>query len=103
MGFISMIGVGLIAGAVAQFSRPGKDPGGLIVAILLGTAGAILAGFFGYAVGWYQPGQGAGVFGSFVGAAVILVIYRVVIGRSARRSAGREDQSASGGDVRRAA
>jgi uncharacterized membrane protein YeaQ/YmgE (transglycosylase-associated protein family) len=94
-----MVGVGMVVGAIAKMVMPGRDPGGSIVAIVLGIAGSIVAGFFGHAVGWYEPGQGAGVFASFVGAAVILVIYGVVIGRSA----GRRDRGARPEDIKRAA
>jgi uncharacterized membrane protein YeaQ/YmgE (transglycosylase-associated protein family) len=99
MGFISMVGVGLVVGAIAKMVMPGKDPGGSIVAIVLAIAGSILAGFFGHAVGWYEAGLGAGVFASFVGAAVILTIYGVVVGRRA----GRRDRGARPEDIKRAA
>ena len=57
---------------------PGKDPGGCIITILLGIAGALLAGFLGKAVGWYNEGEGAGFIAAIVGAFVILLIYRLV-------------------------
>ena len=69
--------VGLLAGAVAKFLMPGKDPGGLIVTMLIGIAGAYLATFLGSAVGWYSPGKGAGFIGAVVGAFVLLGVYKV--------------------------
>jgi uncharacterized membrane protein YeaQ/YmgE (transglycosylase-associated protein family) len=62
---------------------PGKDPGGIIVTMLLGIAGSLLAGFLGRALGWYQAGQGAGLIMSVVGAIVLLAIYRAFKRRSA--------------------
>jgi uncharacterized membrane protein YeaQ/YmgE (transglycosylase-associated protein family) len=60
---------------------PGKDPGGLIITILLGIAGALLGGFLGRAMGLYGQGEGAGWLMSILGAIVLLAIYRVVVGR----------------------
>ncbi len=69
--------IGLVAGALAKLIMPGKDPGGIIVTMLLGVAGSLVAGFFGRAVGLYQPGQGAGLIMSVLGAIVLLAVYRV--------------------------
>ena len=86
MHIIWMIIIGAVAGALAKLVMPGKDPGGIIVTILLGIAGAVVAGFIGRAVGWYdQPGEGAGLIASVLGAVLLLVGYRVVIGNRARR------------------
>ncbi|MBE0657649.1 MAG: GlsB/YeaQ/YmgE family stress response membrane protein, partial [Bryobacteraceae bacterium] len=60
LSFIWMCIIGLIAGAVAKFLMPGKDPGGLLVTMLLGIAGSLVAGYLGRAIGWYGEGQGAG-------------------------------------------
>jgi uncharacterized membrane protein YeaQ/YmgE (transglycosylase-associated protein family) len=60
---------------------PGKDPGGCIVTILLGVAGALIAGFLGRAVGWYDAGDGAGFIAAVVGAIIILFVYRLMTGR----------------------
>ena len=76
--------IGGIAGAVAKLLMPGKDPGGIIVTILLGIAGAFVATYLGQAIGWYDAGDGAGFIGAVVGAIILLLIYRLVIGR--RRS-----------------
>jgi len=67
--------IGLIVGALAKLIMPGKDPGGIIVTMLLGIAGALLAGWIGQAVGWYRPGQGAGFIASLIGALILLGIY----------------------------
>lgn len=82
-GLIGWIIVGAVAGVLGKFIMPGKDPGGFVVTILLGIAGALLAGFLGQAVGFYSAGEGAGWIGATVGAVVLLAIYRAVKGRSA--------------------
>jgi uncharacterized membrane protein YeaQ/YmgE (transglycosylase-associated protein family) len=68
-------------GVIAKLLMPGRDPGGFIVTILLGIAGALLAGFMGRALGWYREGQGAGYLMSILGAIILLAIYRAAIGR----------------------
>jgi uncharacterized membrane protein YeaQ/YmgE (transglycosylase-associated protein family) len=73
--------IGLIVGALAKLIMPGKDPGGIIVTILLGIAGALLGGWIGRVVGLYQEGQGAGFIMSLIGAIILLAIYRLIIGR----------------------
>jgi uncharacterized membrane protein YeaQ/YmgE (transglycosylase-associated protein family) len=73
--------VGLVVGALAKLIMPGKDPGGVIVTILLGIAGAFVAGGLGHALGWYKVGDGPGILASIVGAIILLAIYRAVIGR----------------------
>ena len=83
-GIIGWIVIGLLAGGIAKLLMPGKDPGGCIITILLGIAGALLAGFIGRAIGWYQPNEGAGFIAAIVGAFLILLIYRVVLGRRGR-------------------
>lgn len=75
--FIWMCIIGLIAGALAKLIMPGKDPGGMIVTMLLGIAGSLVAGFLGHALGWYEAGQGAGLIMSVVGAILLLVVYRL--------------------------
>lgn len=73
--------VGLVVGALAKFLMPGKDPGGIIITMLLGVAGALLAGFVGNQFGWYNPGEAAGFVASVIGAIILLAIYRAFIGR----------------------
>ena len=83
-GVIGWIVFGLIVGAIAKLLMPGRDPGGFIVTILLGIAGALLGGFLGRAMGWYNEGEPAGFLMSLLGAIVLLLIYRMAIGRRAR-------------------
>ena len=73
--------VGLIVGALAKLIMPGRDPGGVIITMLLGIAGAFLGTLLGRAMGFYAEGQGAGWLMSILGAVVLLVIYRLVVGR----------------------
>jgi uncharacterized membrane protein YeaQ/YmgE (transglycosylase-associated protein family) len=73
--------VGLIVGAVAKLLMPGKDPGGVVITMLLGIAGSLVANFVGRAFGWYHAGGGAGIIASVIGAMVLLGIYRAVISR----------------------
>ena len=80
-GVIGWVVIGLLAGGIAKFLMPGRDPGGCIITILLGIAGALLAGFIGKAVGWYDDGEAAGFLAAIVGAFVILFIYRAIGGR----------------------
>lgn len=75
--------IGLIVGALAKLIMPGKDPGGIIVTMLLGIAGSFLATWIGQVAGWYREGASAGFIMSVIGAIVILAIYRVLIGRKA--------------------
>jgi uncharacterized membrane protein YeaQ/YmgE (transglycosylase-associated protein family) len=84
MSIIWTIIIGLLAGIVAKFLMPGRDPGGFIITILLGIAGAFVATFLGQALGWYEAGEGAGFIGAVVGAIIILVIYRMIAGRRTR-------------------
>jgi uncharacterized membrane protein YeaQ/YmgE (transglycosylase-associated protein family) len=72
---------GLIVGAIAKFLMPGRDPGGWIVTILLGIAGAIVGGSIGRALGWYGPNDAAGFLMSLVGAILLLALYRMLFVR----------------------
>jgi uncharacterized membrane protein YeaQ/YmgE (transglycosylase-associated protein family) len=76
LNIIWMCVIGLVAGALAKLIMPGKDPGGIIVTILLGIAGSLVAGFLGRAMGWYHEGQGAGLIMSVLGAILLLIVYR---------------------------
>jgi uncharacterized membrane protein YeaQ/YmgE (transglycosylase-associated protein family) len=82
MGIIGWIIFGLIVGAVAKLLMPGRDPGGWIVTILLGIAGALVGGFLGRAVGWYGPNDAAGFLMALVGALVLLGLYRLTLRQS---------------------
>jgi uncharacterized membrane protein YeaQ/YmgE (transglycosylase-associated protein family) len=79
MGLLSWIVSGLIIGALAKLVMPGKDPGGIIVTILLGIAGAVLGGAIGRMLGVYAPGQAAGWIVSIAGAVLLLALYRRMV------------------------
>jgi uncharacterized membrane protein YeaQ/YmgE (transglycosylase-associated protein family) len=80
-GIIGWIVIGGLAGAIAKFLMPGKDPGGCIITILLGIAGALVAGWLGKMIGWYDTNEGAGFIAAVVGAFILLGIYRLIAGR----------------------
>jgi uncharacterized membrane protein YeaQ/YmgE (transglycosylase-associated protein family) len=81
MGILWTLIIGLVVGAIAKLIMPGRDPGGIIVTMLIGVAGALLAGFLGQQLGWYTQGQGAGFIASIIGALVLLFLYRMFTGR----------------------
>ena len=81
MGILSWILFGLVIGIIAKVLMPGRDPGGFIITILLGIAGALLGGFVGRAMGFYGEGQTAGWLMSIAGAVLLLVIYRMMARR----------------------
>lgn len=84
MGIIWTIIIGFIAGVIAKFIMPGSnEPSGFILTTILGIVGAFVATFLGQALGWYQPGQGAGLIGAVVGAIIVLLIWGMI---SSRRS-----------------
>ncbi len=85
MGVLGWMLFGLIVGALAKLVMPGRDPGGIIVTMLIGITGALLGGWVGRAAGWYGPNDSAGFLMSFVGAIVLLAIYRLVVGRRVTR------------------
>jgi uncharacterized membrane protein YeaQ/YmgE (transglycosylase-associated protein family) len=70
--------IGLVAGVIAKFLMPGRDPGGFVITILLGIAGAFVATMLGRSLGWYGQGEGAGLIGAVVGAVIVLIVYRLV-------------------------
>ena len=80
-GLLGWILFGAIVGAIAKLLMPGRDPGGFIVTMLLGIAGAMLGGFLGRALGWYGPNDGAGFFMSLLGAILLLWVYRMMVVR----------------------
>ena len=82
MGIIWTIIIGFIAGIIAKFIMPGRnEPSGFILTTILGIVGAFLATFLGQALGWYAPGEGAGLIGAIVGAVIILAIWGFVARR----------------------
>ena len=81
MAILSTILVGLVVGVIAKLLMPGKDPGGFIVTILLGIAGAFIATYLGQALGWYKAGQPAGWIMSIIGAMILLLLYRFLFKR----------------------
>lgn len=81
MNILWAIIIGLIVGALAKLIMPGRDGGNIIMTILLGIAGALVATFLGRAVGWYREGQSAGILASIVGAIILLFVYRAFRGR----------------------
>ena len=81
MGILGWILFGLIVGAIAKLLMPGRDPGGIIVTMLLGIAGAVIGGFLGRALGLYNEGEPAGFIMATLGAIVLLALYRMMIGR----------------------
>lgn len=76
LSILGWVVFGLIVGALAKFVMPGRDPGGLAVTVALGIAGAVVAGFLGRSLGWYQPGEPAGFVMATLGAVLLLFIYR---------------------------
>jgi uncharacterized membrane protein YeaQ/YmgE (transglycosylase-associated protein family) len=83
LSILGWIVFGLIVGAIAKLVMPGRDPGGMLVTILVGIAGALVAGFLGRALGWYQAGEPAGFIMATLGAVLLLFIYRQFAARTA--------------------
>ena len=81
LGILGWIIFGLVVGAIAKLLMPGRDPGGIIVTMLLGIVGAVLGGFAGRSLGLYGPEDSAGFLMAIVGAIVVLLLYRVLVGR----------------------
>jgi len=82
MSLLYTLLIGLIVGALAKFIMPGRDPGGIIVTILLGIAGAFVARFLGQALGMYGEGEAAGFIASLLGAILLLFLYRMFTKRT---------------------
>jgi uncharacterized membrane protein YeaQ/YmgE (transglycosylase-associated protein family) len=81
MYILWMLIIGLIVGALAKLLMPGRDPGGILITMLLGVAGAFIAGFLGRSLGWYQENESAGLIASVLGSVLLLALYRVIAGR----------------------
>lgn len=86
MGILGWIVFGLVVGAIAKLLMPGKDPGGIIVTMVLGIVGALLGGFVGRALGMYNANESAGFIMALVGAVAVLLIYRLTIGGRTHRT-----------------
>jgi len=82
MSIVWTIIIGFVAGIVAKFIMPGdNEPAGFVLTTILGIVGAFVATFLGQALGWYRPGEGAGLIGAVVGAVIVLLVYGMVAGR----------------------
>ncbi len=84
MGIVWTILIGFVAGVIAKFLVPGpNEPSGFILTTILGIVGAFVASYLGQALGWYAPGEGAGLIGAVVGAVILLVIWGMLARRRA--------------------
>lgn len=81
MHILWMLIIGLVVGALAKLVMPGRDPGGILITMLIGVAGSLIAGFLGRSLGWYAHNEGAGFIASILGSVVLLAGYRMAIGR----------------------
>jgi uncharacterized membrane protein YeaQ/YmgE (transglycosylase-associated protein family) len=82
MSILWTIIIGFLAGVIAKFIMPGdNEPTGFILTAILGIVGAFVATYLGQALGWYRPGEGAGLIGAVVGAIIVLLVYGMVAGR----------------------
>jgi uncharacterized membrane protein YeaQ/YmgE (transglycosylase-associated protein family) len=82
MGILWTIIIGFVAGVIAKFIMPGdKEPSGFIMTTVLGIVGAFVASYLGRALGWYSPGEGAGLIGAVVGAIIVLFVYGLITSR----------------------
>jgi uncharacterized membrane protein YeaQ/YmgE (transglycosylase-associated protein family) len=83
MGILGWVLFGLVVGIVAKLIMPGRDPGGILLTIVLGIVGALLGGFIGQALHLYGPGEPAGFVGATLGAILVLWVYRLAMRRRA--------------------
>jgi uncharacterized membrane protein YeaQ/YmgE (transglycosylase-associated protein family) len=82
MSILWTIIIGFVAGVIAKFIMPGdNEPAGFVLTAILGIVGAFVATLLGQALGWYQPGEGAGLIGAVVVAIIVLFVYGLVAGR----------------------
>ena len=85
MSILWTIIIGFVAGVIAKFIMPGEnEPSGFILTTILGIVGAFVASYLGQALGWYRPGEGAGLIGAVVGAIIVLFVYGFIAGRQRR-------------------
>ena len=82
MHIIATLIIGFVAGLIARFLMPGRDPMGFVLTTLLGIVGAFVATYLGQALGWYHAGEGAGLIGAVVGAIIVLVVWGFFAPRS---------------------
>jgi len=81
MSILWTIIIGFVAGVIAKFIMPGEnEPTGFVLTAILGIVGAFVATFLGQSLGWYRPGDGAGLIGAVVGAIIVLVVYGMIAG-----------------------
>jgi uncharacterized membrane protein YeaQ/YmgE (transglycosylase-associated protein family) len=79
MGIIWTIIIGFVAGVIAKFITPGdNEPSGFILTTILGIVGAFVASYLGQSLGWYAPGEGAGLIGAAIGAIIVLLVWGMV-------------------------
>jgi uncharacterized membrane protein YeaQ/YmgE (transglycosylase-associated protein family) len=79
MSILWTIIIGFVAGVLAKLITPGpNEPQGFILTTILGIVGAVVASYLGQALGWYEPGEGAGLIGAVVGAVIVLLIWGAV-------------------------
>jgi uncharacterized membrane protein YeaQ/YmgE (transglycosylase-associated protein family) len=82
MSILWTIIIGFVAGVIAKFIMPGdNEPAGFILTTVLGIVGAFVATYLGQALGWYRPGEGAGLIGAVIGAIIVLLVYGMIAGR----------------------
>lgn len=79
MSIIGTIVIGLIVGVLAKFVMPGRDPGGIFITAALGIAGSLVATYGGKALGIYGGDETAGFIGAFLGAIILLILYRLLM------------------------
>jgi len=86
MGIFWTIVIGFVAGLVAKFIMPGRnnEPSGFVMTTILGIVGAFVASYVGQALGWYTPGEGAGLIGAIVGAVIVLFVWGFFANRPVR-------------------
>jgi len=79
MSILWTIIIGFLAGVLAKFLMPGpNEPSGFILTTILGIVGAFVASYLGQALGWYAPGEGAGLVGAVVGAVIVLGVWGLI-------------------------
>jgi uncharacterized membrane protein YeaQ/YmgE (transglycosylase-associated protein family) len=84
MGILWTILIGFVAGVIAKFIMPGSnEPSGFILTTILGVVGAFVASYLGQALGWYQPGEGAGLIGAVIGSIIVLFVWGLIARRRA--------------------